>query len=108
MPCNSGGYNEANVVTRTEYIRGDEKTIRSQSEKIKYLEACLCAIINELEAQKLTTQVIPAASEHGGVDLMKFWNKHKEEDETRILIKLREFSKHEIEIAKRMIAAYNL
>jgi hypothetical protein len=108
MPCYSGGSNESNVVVRTEYIRGDEKTIQSQSEKIKYLEACLCAIINELETQKLTTQVIPAASEHGGIDLMKFWNRHKEEDETRILIKLREFSKHEIEIAKRMMAAYNL
>lgn len=110
MPCNSGygrcdcNCNSGNNVS---YVR-DDSTIDAQAKRIKHLEASLCAIISELEAQNLTTQVIPAASEHGDIDLLEFWNKHKEEDETRILIKLREYSRHEIELVKKMISAYNL
>ena len=70
----------------------------------KYLEAGLCAIINELEKRFISNEVMADASKNGMIDLFTFWHEHTKEDESRISARLNsEFSEHEQSILRKLL-----
>ena len=74
---------------RTEYVNGVDPTpykykIDNLKDKVKRLEAGLCAIITELEKREIANEVISQASKSGLIDLMEFWEQHSKEDEARL------------------------
>lgn len=94
MPCTDG---------RDSGLRIEYRDNPEQSNKIKYLTACLCAIFNELDKRGITTDVIQTASKDGGVNINDFWITHLQEDKDRILKQLRStFTKHEMDLIKVM------
>lgn len=103
MPCYDGRDNQ-----RIEYINGvnpepyNEKIIHLEN-KCKFLEAGLCAIITELEKKDVANEIISQASKSGLIDLMDFWNHHSKEDETRLALKLHQFSEHEQDVILRLL-----
>lgn len=106
MPCYDGRDRE-NV--RTEYINGVDPQpynykISNLTDQVARLEAGLCAIITELEKKGIANEVISQASKSGLINLMDFWDKHSKEDEARIAKKLHQFSEHEQEVIKKLLA----
>lgn len=105
MPCYDGR-NDKDI--RVEYINGVnpaplEHQIIVKTDRIKWLEAGLCAIISELERKGIANEIISQASKSGLIDLMGFWVEHSKEDEARIAQKLHEFSEHEQVIIRKLI-----
>jgi hypothetical protein len=105
MPCYADR-DRKNV--RTEYVNGVDPTpykyeIDNLKDKVKRLEAGLCAIITELEKREIANEVISQASKSGLIDLMEFWEQHSKEDEARLAKKFHQFSEHEQEVIRKMI-----
>lgn len=66
--------------------------------RVKYLEACLCALINETllqMGQAHMDQIFKYAEENGKVNLKEFWEQHKSEDIERLKSDLEGYSEHE-------------
>jgi len=104
MPCYDGRDSEPRVVYQNGVDPQPLKYEISQLEdKIKRLEAGLCAIISELEKKGIANEIISQASKSGLVDLMAFWSAHSKEDETRLAKELHKFSEHEQEILKTLL-----
>jgi hypothetical protein len=114
MPCydsrDHGGYPDENSERglRTEYVSGVNpepllNKIGKYKDKVKKLEASLCALITELENRGIANEVISKASKSGLIDLMDFWEKHSKEDEARLAKKFHTFSEHEQEVIRKMI-----
>lgn len=112
MPCNSfGGGNEPIIErivyrdnpTHREENKGLKIEIVSLKESRKSLEAGLCAIISELEKRGIANEIISDANKNGMINLSDFWAHHSQEDETRLAVKLHEFSEHEQEVLKRLL-----
>lgn len=95
MPCGMG---EEEVVYRED---------RAAKKKIKYLEACLCAVLTELADQGIVDEVITNASKRGKVDLMKFWLEHNIADAKRLQKELDKFSEHERMMLKKLLSKEN-
>ena len=68
-----------------------------------HLEACLCAIITELEKKKIANEIITRASRSGLVDIMEFWLEHSKKDKTKIANVFHSFSKHEQSLIRKLI-----
>lgn len=68
-----------------------------------FLEAALCAILTELENRKAYKPIVNAASKNGMIDINSFWEKHKNNDEKRLLEQLNKFSEHEKQILKKLL-----
>lgn len=84
----------------------DELNIDLMNELIaenKTLKAQLCAVLTELQDQGLFTQIVPKATVRGQIDIMSFWQKHRQEDIDRMNKKLESFSAHEKEIIKEIL-----
>jgi hypothetical protein len=101
MPCydprNSPSY------VREETKRESEAEINNLKDRVKYLEACLCATLSELERIGIVSNVVTNASRHGLVDLMSFWIEHKQDDKARLLGDLHKLSKDEQRIALEIL-----
>lgn len=104
MPCYDPRGNEPKTVYETgispEYL---ESEVSKREQKISFLEAGLCAIITELEKRNLAEEIIPEASRKGLIDLVGFWNYHKKDDESRLMVELHKFSIHEQEVLREIL-----
>lgn len=106
MPCSDWPYDEISNLKDE-----NRKKIDDISEKLnkaerhsRQLEACLCALFNELISRGLADEVIPAASANGAVDLAKFWLIHNEHDAERLKKELDKFSEHEKLMIKKILS----
>jgi hypothetical protein len=116
MPCYSGYDDDRN--NTTEVIReiitkvdnpDDKKEIIILRDKVKNLEAGLCAVFSELERKGIANEIISQACKSGLINLMDFWENHSKEDETRIARALHHFSEHEQIVMKKLLNKnYNL
>jgi hypothetical protein len=97
MPC-LDGRDAPNVRYETVYQDNPEHL-----KKAKEMEAALCAVFTELERDGNLGDVIKRAETNGEIDLVKFWNKHKKEDENRLRKDLEKFSEHERAIIKDIL-----
>tara|TARA_R110000772_G_scaffold15512_7_gene45011 strand:- start:3157 stop:3672 length:516 start_codon:yes stop_codon:yes gene_type:complete len=85
-------------------LRGENEDLKKQKDRNDKLEASLCALITELEKRDIANEVIAQASRSGLIDLMGFWEEHKQEDETKLANKLHTmFSEHEQEVIKKLL-----
>jgi hypothetical protein len=81
----------------------DKIEVKKLKEHNGYLEACLCAILTELEIREIAEEIIDNATENGQVSMFGFWEQHKQKDEERLQKELRKFSQHEKEIIKKLL-----
>jgi len=114
MPCSDSNISGKEVVyveTKSmadREVEAREQTLRAEIYKLtkdkEWLEAALCATMNELEVRGIAPQVMAEASRNGQIDLMTFWSDHVESDEARIAAFVhRSFSKDEQKILKRLL-----
>lgn len=111
MPCYDPQHNSSSINYKTEYIDRpvmidnplDKSLILHLEDKVKNLEAALCAVFSELERRKIANEIISQASKSGLINLMDFWLKHSEEDETKMAKALHNFSEHEQIIIKKLL-----
>ena len=96
MPCKD--YYDEPGRTITEYVDNPEHL-----KKAREMEAALCAVFTELEKDGTLDDVISRAENNGEIDLAKFWDKHKKEDEERLIKDLEKFSEHERAIIKDIL-----
>lgn len=73
------------------------------SDKIRQLEAQLCALINELDRRGIAQEIIQEAKKNGGISLDEFWDIHLKEDEIRIAGIIRGLSRDEQELLKKLL-----
>lgn len=100
MPC----YQPDQTLTEIRYVNESNPSIhRDLINDNNYLEACLCAIITELEKKKIANEIITKASRSGLLDIMGFWLEHSRKDKTRISNKFHSFSEHEQSLIKKLI-----
>jgi len=99
MPCRDH-YDSESV--RTVYEDNPEHL-----KKAKEMEAALCAVFTELEKKGALEEVINRAESNGQIDLMKFWKKHKKEDEQRLTKDLKKYSQHELDMIKDILNKNN-
>lgn len=76
---------------------------RENAEKVKWFEAALCAVFNELERRGILENVLFHASRQGEINLPNFWKEHMNADQNKVLDTLNRFSSDELEILKRII-----
>lgn len=101
MPCYDG---RDQVEIMTVYESGiDPYKLEKANDRIAYLEGMLCAILNELERTGDDHRVITEASRKGLVDIVSFWNKHKNNDRTRLAKELHKYSKDEQAILRILL-----
>jgi hypothetical protein len=100
MPCINGYTQDAE-----ESEISLRQTIESNKHRIRYLEACLCAIISELESRGLANDVILDAENNGGaLGIRLFWEEHSKSDVARISQNFtKQFSKQEQKLLKKLI-----
>ena len=110
MPCYQpsseymSGYESGREV-HAEHHPDDKKEIHKLTKQNDWLEAALCAILNELEERGIAAAVAADSSRNGLVDIMGFWSFHRESDESRLASKLHEYSKDEQRILKKLLEA---
>lgn len=111
MPCQDNygfiqGKNEPESEAEKLYsaqINHYDKVVKEFVEKVHNLDACLCAIITELEKRNIAKEIIEIASIDGKIDLLKHWNNHKIKDEVRLKSDLEKYSNHELEVIKKIL-----
>lgn len=113
MPCYDGtngsccNSNYPSTERAIEYIKvdneDDKNKILLQQDKIRWLEAALCAVISELESKGICFEVLNNANKNGIISLFQFWNYHKKEDESRLSVELAKYSEHELSVIKNIL-----
>ena len=92
------------LYSKCKRLRNSVEVLKNEKERNNKLEASLCALITELEKRDIANDVISQASRSGLIDLMGFWKEHKQEDETKLALKLHNmFSEHEQEVIKKLL-----
>lgn len=108
MPCyepdekEMRGYESGLRVNATHHPDDQQEIVRL-TDRCSYLEASLCAVINELEARGIAADVVSQSSRHGWIDVMSFWAKHSKSDEARVAERLHRFSVDEQKIIKKLL-----
>ncbi len=101
MPCYEGrDHVETKVVYETGISPWD---IEQVNNRVKWLEAGLCAILSELERRGIAPEVVAEASRNGLIGLMDFWKKHNASDEARIASILHNYSKDEQAVMRKLL-----
>ena len=91
MPC----YQPDNEI-RTVYENGvDPNLVESEKRRNDLLNGMFCAVMSELDRRGIAEEVAAEASRNGLVDVIGYWQYHKEDDRSRIASKLHSFSKDE-------------
>ncbi len=103
MPCYSGEEDVEEVFVNGVNPTPYETRIRDLGERVKQLEACLCALITELEKNGIADKVITQASKSGLIDLVSFWASHSKSDKVRLSKELHKFSEHEQAVLKEIL-----
>lgn len=103
MPCY-----EPREETRTEIIYEtgiSPEEFKNASEKAKKMEGIICALLNELERREIAEEIITEASRNGLIDIMSIWEKHRNDDFSRLAEDLhRRYSKDEQAILKILLS----
>jgi len=81
----------------------DKIELKNFKERNQFLEACLCAILTELEKQGIDQKIIDIASANGVVNILSFWEIHKQKDIDRLQKELDKFSAQEQQILKNIL-----
>lgn len=68
--------------------------------ELSFLRGSLCAICHQLEEIGICEEVLLKSTKDGEVDLVSWYNTHKNNDASRLLKKLSEFSLDEIKMIK--------
>lgn len=97
MPCRDY-HDEPGTRTITEYVDNPKHL-----KKAREMEAALCALFTELEKDGNVKEIIERAETNGEIDLMKFWKKHKKEDEKRLRKDLEKYSQQELDMMKDIL-----
>ncbi len=66
--------------------------------KVKNLEACLCAVLRELNRRNLLTDILESSSIKGKVDVQSWWEEHRKADINRISKVIADFSEDDKEL----------
>lgn len=101
MPCSSSNYDQPLRSNNDNQI--DKHRIKNLEDHVTWLEAGLCALISELVDRKLAEEIIPEASRKGLIDLVSFWQKHNDNDRTRLAAMLHRFSVQEQQMIKEIL-----
>jgi hypothetical protein len=95
MPC----FSERSHDNHMGFARGrkeisDEmiKKVVAKQAEVDRLEAALCAVLTELSQREIFTSVITTASRHGLIDLVTWWEHHKQDDKSRLTSVLHKYS----------------
>lgn len=97
MPCSGGPTDDEKAL---------QDQLKKRDEEIKYLRACLCALIRQITYQLPDMGLesfIEIASENGKVDISSFWRKHQDEDVSRMNDVLDGMSQHEKDILRELL-----
>jgi len=100
MPCYTPSPKEERKLGQK---RKEKDWNENQSDKVKVLEAQLCALINELDRRGIAQEVIQDANKNGNVSLDEFWDMHLKQDEIRIAGIIRGLSFDEQQLLKRIL-----
>jgi hypothetical protein len=98
MPCYSPTdadmYRSAEA--QTQRINKELKTSESKAAQYKdysmKIDAAMCAVLNELEQIGIIESVITKASRHGLIDIVGWWESHKQDDKARLTKSLHNYS----------------
>lgn len=101
MPCydSRNTFNEGKRETEQKY----SIVIKDLENKKRWLEAALCALLNELDRRGIDNSVVAEASRSGLIGLMEFWVNHKNSDKARIAEILHSYSKDEQAIMREIL-----
>lgn len=88
----------------SEPTRDNPLSYEGMKKRQNYLEAIICALVNEIEEMGENYEhVIKDAEKSGKVNIQAFLKEHKYRDKQRIKEKLLEFSDHEINLIKQIV-----
>ncbi len=96
MPCYDSR-NEPSYILEEKLKSANEELTKSH-QRVKYLEASLCALINETiraVGEEKMNLIFDHAATNGEIDLKEFWQQHREEDIERLKSDLEGYSDHE-------------
>lgn len=110
MPCYDGRNNET-IVYRNGVSPDEVRRARAESAReindlrnaVGWLEAALCAVLNEVERRDDAMNFIAEASRNGLIGLVDFYHAHKKSDESRIAAEIHKYSKDEQKIIKNLL-----
>lgn len=103
MPCNDGRGDCNNARIEYRDNPGQAVKIADLTSELRRHKAMLCALTKELEERGILEDVAKKASKDGMIDVMGFVEEHEKEDERRMLMRLREFSKHEQDVIRKIL-----
>lgn len=98
------GQSSVSDITTTDasgFIHSDRSKVLN--DRCKKLEAMLCALLTDLEERNIAFHVIASASRNGDVNIVEFWVRHLESDESLMAEKLLSFSSQEISTIKKLL-----
>lgn len=94
MPCRDY-YDDECCSTQSE--------VQEKDDKINYLDAIICAMVNELSRRNILIEVMSSAEKNGKIDIKSWIAEHQKKDIERIKAKLEKFSNDEIQLMKTLI-----
>ncbi len=83
------------------YVRDNEDNFLKA--RNQFLEAAMCALLNELKQLKNYDEIITKASINGQVDLFDWLQTHTLSDIERLSKDLTKYSKHELNVLKTLL-----
>ena len=95
MPCYDSRSNESRVVYVDKLqpeVDGLNKALSEHKNYSMQIDAAMCAILNELEQRNIIEGVIVQASRHGLIDIVGWWETHKQDDKSRLTKSLHNYS----------------
>lgn len=102
MPCYSGPDRIDDIAEQNrilgEQMKSTANILGEEQRKNRYLEACLCALINEMIREigpQKTDEILMNAGERGQIDIFDFWEEHRAKDISRLENDLDKYSDHE-------------
>lgn len=105
MPCRTE--NMDLLFKKPNEPKGEEENDKLKKEQmdhhlkeLSFLRGSLCAICRQLEEMGICEEVLLKSTKDGEVDLVTWYNTHKNNDASRLLKKLSEFSLDEIKLIK--------
>lgn len=111
MPCNSGPDRVDEIVEQNrilgEQMKSTANILGEEQRKNRYLEACLCALINEMIREvgsQKTDEILMNAGERGQIDIFDFWEEHRAKDISRLENDLKRYSDHEMALLLELLS----
>jgi hypothetical protein len=110
MPCYDGRNSETivyrNGVSPDEVTKARAESMREIKDlrnAISWLEAALCAVLNEVERRDDAMNFIAEASRNGLIGLVDFYQVHKKDDKSRLAAEIHKYSKDEQRVIRDIL-----